>query len=106
RLQANGLARIAREREGGSRTLEERRGYVARVHTEPVGEEGEHRQRRRRDEPARVPLHAVFFPSGTIARAAPSVRMSPPIQIQDTMRLTCTFTVACDPSRAKSPRTR
>src|SRR5262249_52249986 len=94
------------QREAGSRPPDERRGDVARAHPEPVGEQREHRDGRERDQPAPETLHALLCRSGRMARSAPRVSTSPPIQIQLTRRLTWSLTVACEPSRAKSPRTR
>ena len=81
-------------------------GSCARIGAEAVGQQDEERQHRDRDEPAEVTRHAGFLPSGRTARAAPRVRMNPPIHSQETMRFTCTLTVAWEPSRAKSPSTR
>src|SRR5207249_2490406 len=96
-----------REGEARSGSADERRGDLARIHAEAIGEQRQQRERGERDEPAPRPAaHAALFVSGRIASAAPAVRTSPPIQIQLTRRLTWNFIVAREPSRAKSPRTR
>src|SRR3989449_1447293 len=106
-LQGERGAVEGRERDAGRGPADERRGDLARIHAEAVGEQRQHRQRGEGNEPAPRPAaHATFFFSGRIASTAPAVRTSPPIQIQLTRRFTWNLTVACEPSRAKSPRTR
>src|SRR5437870_7253687 len=106
RREAEWRALERREPEGRRRPPDERGGDVARVDTEPVGEQRQHGEYRERDQPAPEPPHAGVRRSGRIASSAPSVSTTPPIQIQLTRRLTWSLMVACVPSRAKSPRTR
>src|SRR5262249_30690532 len=106
-LEAHGIAREAGQGELRGGLADEGRGNLAGIGPEAVGQEeehGHHGERNAEAEPAHA--HAGLRRSGRMASAPPRGGTRPRIQSHDTLKLTLSFTVACEPSRAKSPSTR